>query len=71
MILKTVFSNKAKIYAINKIFRLPKDFRLPLDPVVNIELCNIQEMFELFKTMTKNMTELTQIPVELWQPKWF
>lgn len=67
MILKTVFSNKAKIYAINKI----SDFRLPLDPVVNIELCNIQEMFELFKTMTKNMTELTQIPVELWQPKWF
>lgn len=56
MVLETGFSNKAKACPINK----KSVFRLPQSPLLNIELCNIQEMFELFKTERKNMAELTQ-----------
>lgn len=61
MILETGLSNKEKACTINK----NSDFRLPQSTVVNIELCKVQEIIELFKTERKNMAELTQSPVEL------
>lgn len=48
--METGFSTKAKTCGINK----KSDFRLPQSTEVNIELCNIQDIFELFKTKKKN-----------------